>query len=75
MAMRTKEQRIVVVMVDADEVEEAAASSKCSVADFIGLAVADAMFSASDAQVGSVHLMVDGKGMTVTLSAGGLGAV
>jgi hypothetical protein len=75
-AMRTKEQRMVVVMVDADELEWAAENSKCGVPEFIAMAVADAIFAATQPEgESSVDLVVDGKGMTITHSAGGLGAV
>lgn len=47
MAMRVKHQRIVFVSIDAEELEAAAESSKCSVAQFIGSAVASAIYEAN----------------------------
>lgn len=74
MAMRVKHQRIVFVSIDAEELEEAAESSKCSVAQFIGSAVANAIYEAngSDNEC-SVKLMVDGQGMVISFTPGGLG--
>ena len=73
MAMRTSEKRLVVVAIDADQVAACAESRRCSVAQFVALALADAMAAEQPEGEWQGEVEVDGAAYRIRC-AGGLGA-